>query len=126
MNSDLWARVQSRQGLRSAGVRGTRKRSMEKEAGCRSARNSCLIIWHFSGDQVPGLYFQAAHRHLGYISTKFHGLRTTKGKTQYLEFIILRKGDLGVYLSMQHMALFMSVNRLMRLSSEVTSVLCVH
>jgi hypothetical protein len=63
---------------------------------------------------------------LGYISTKFHGLRTTKGKTQYLEFIILRKGDLGVYLSMQHMALFMSVNRLMRLSSEVTSVLCVH
>lgn len=41
---------------------------------------------------------------------------------------MLRKGDLGVFLSMQgrYVALFMSVNKLMRFNYEVTSVLCVH
>lgn len=82
VNSDLWARVQSRQGLRSAGVGGTRKRGMGKEMGCgESARNSCLILRHFSGDQESGLYFQVAHRHSGYISARFDGFRTTEGET---------------------------------------------
>lgn len=68
MSSDLWVRVQCRQGLRSAGVRGTRKRGIGKETGCEGARNSRLIVWHFSGDREPGLYSQAFGVHFCRVS----------------------------------------------------------
>lgn len=110
MSSDSWVRVQCRQGLRSAGVRGTRKRGMGKETGCESARNTCLIIWHFSVSKNLGYPF----RHLGYISAKFHSLKgPLKGRRIVLkELVILRKRDLGVFLFMQgrRMASFMRVN----------------
>lgn len=80
VSPDLWVRVQCREGLRSAGVRGTRKRGMGTETGCRGARNSQLIVWHFSGDRESGLFSQVDHRHSGYIAAQFHSLRTTKGK----------------------------------------------
>ena len=90
MNSDLCARVQRRQGLRSAGVRGTRKRGMGEETGCgERARNSCLTVWHFSGDEESGLYIYTFRLFIGIRGTFPPGL-TVSGALKRRHIVILR------------------------------------